>query len=122
MELNCILDRNAAVAMNLADQVADENPDLVEDPEKQKEFVAKMMTNLAYSRASLEKHRDRPPKMHAHVDLKHHEQEMVSRSTSTPYAEVNISLRGDGAGDTMVTGFAPRRETSSMKKKATNLF
>ena len=73
MELNYLLDRHAAVAMNMANWTTTNNPPLVEDPHFQsldKTTGPASCFTLAYTKLSLLKNRDRPPKLHAAVDIK----------------------------------------------------
>jgi len=64
IELNCILDRHAAVAYSLATEVREESPDIVFDPQQRKEMGHKMSNSLSYSVAAT-KVMDHPPKMRA---------------------------------------------------------
>jgi len=68
VELNCILDRHAAVAISLATEVREESPDIVFDEQIRRELIEKMSNNLTYSVAGT-KVPNHPPKLRAFVKV-----------------------------------------------------
>jgi len=90
IELNCILDRHAAVAFSMATEVREESPDIVFDVEQRKAMGQKMSNHLTYSVAA-NAIEDHPPKWRAHskIEEEHRAQvpkkaAEVKKATKTP--------------------------------------
>jgi hypothetical protein len=83
LELNCILDRHAAVAFSLATEVREESPDIIFDEKIRKELGQKMSNNLTYSVKATEIV-NHPPKLRAHakVPVDHQEQVKIQPLTN----------------------------------------
>jgi len=87
IELNCILDRHAAVAISLATEVREESPDIIFDENLRREMINKMSNSLTYSVAST-KFVNHPPKQRAFVDVQNQDdQSQVKKLPQDPTAE-----------------------------------
>jgi len=123
MELNVILDRHCAVAVNFAEQLCSLNPSQKSPPETPMNGEANSPTSestnfveddeplpyfsLPYSRASLRSSKDHAPKMHASVKMKNPEEAELIRAKNfeapdktrepethdTPKAEGDLSVK-----------------------------
>lgn len=80
IELNCILDRHAAVAYSLATEVREESPDIIYDEKIRRDMGQKMSNSLTYSVAAT-RNVDHPPKMRAHITLEDENEQIQVQKT-----------------------------------------